>query len=482
MIKLIEKSKILYLLAIFAFSFSYTSSIVEAQSSSEAKNEKKIKYKKARALSTKTAKKMAKVYEALEVVDEKGEPAPDMVTVIEILTELRDNQDSLKSYDRSVVWNSWGYVYFSDGKYDLAMQSYENVINEPEVTLPIRNAALFTLAQLNLVQENYRKGIDLILQWMGEVETVTAQSWSLLGSAYYSIEDFRKSLSSMEKAVSLAEEEGYKPKENWYNLMAASIDALKTEIGVKKALLRRLDIYEILVNLYPKKIYFLQLGGVYGELDREKDYMITLKAAHAKDLLDKQSEYLALAQLLLLNQNPYWAAEVLVSGQKKITTYTETVKDKATGEEKKIEKTGPVVKDTEKNLRLLADSWRMAQEIDKAIPVLEKAAKLSKEGKPYVLLGNLYLSEDKVQLAVDAILKGLKKGKIDKLSQVHLTLGQAYFELQKFDEAKKEFRIAARDKDKTIKSTANNWIKYTENEEIRVKNLALRREYIQSQS
>tara|TARA_B100000497_G_C7661958_1_gene398779 strand:+ start:289 stop:1737 length:1449 start_codon:yes stop_codon:yes gene_type:complete len=482
MIKLIKKSKILYLLAIFAFSFSYTSSIVEAQSSSEAKNEKKIKYKKARALSTKTAKKMAKVYEALEVVDEKGEPAPDMVTVIEILTELRDNQDSLKSYDRSVVWNSWGYVYFSDGKYDLAMQSYENVINEPEVTLPIRNAALFTLAQLNLVQENYRKGIDLILQWMGEVETVTAQSWSLLGSAYYSIEDFRKSLSSMEKAVSLAEEEGYKPKENWYNLMAASIDALKTEIGVKKALLRRLDIYEILVNLYPKKIYFLQLGGVYGELDREKDYMITLKAAHAKDLLDKQSEYLALAQLLLLNQNPYWAAEVIVSGQKKITTYTETVKDKVTGEEKKIEKTGPVVKDTEKNLRLLADSWRMAQEIDKAIPVLEKAAKLSKEGKPYVLLGNLYLSEDKVQLAVDAILKGLKKGKIDKLSQVHLTLGQAYFELQKFDEAKKEFRIAARDKDKTIKSTANNWIKYTENEEIRVKNLALRREYIQSQS
>jgi lipopolysaccharide biosynthesis regulator YciM len=482
MIKLIKKSKILYLLAIFAFSFSYTSSIVEAQSSSEAKNEKKIKYKKARALSTKTAKKMAKVYEALEVVDEKGEPAPDMVTVIEILTELRDNQDSLKSYDRSVVWNSWGYVYFSDGKYDLAMQSYENVINEPEVTLPIRNAALFTLAQLNLVQENYRKGIDLILQWMGEVETVTAQSWSLLGSAYYSIEDFRKSLSSMEKAVSLAEEEGYKPKENWYNLMAASIDALKTEIGVKKALLRRLDIYEILVNLYPKKIYFLQLGGVYGELDREKDYMITLKAAHAKDLLDKQSEYLALAQLLLLNQNPYWAAEVLVSGQKKITTYTETVKDKVTGEEKKIEKTGPVVKDTEKNLRLLADSWRIAQEIDKAIPVLEKAAKLSKEGKPYVLLGNLYLSEDKVQLAVDAILKGLKKGKIDKLSQVHLTLGQAYFELQKFDEAKKEFRIAARDKDKTIKSTANNWIKYTENEEIRVKNLALRREYIQSQS
>ena len=480
MIKLIKKSNLLYVLALLAFSFSYPTSHIEAQSSDQSK--KQIKYKKARALQSKTAKQMAKVYEALEVVDDKGESNPDMETVIEILTDLRNDQDNLKSYDRSVVWNSWGYVYFSDGKYDEAIRAYERVINEPEVTLPIRNAALFTLAQLNLVQERYDEGIALILQWMDQVETVTAQSWSLLGQAYFQKEDFKKSMSSMKTAISLAEEEGYKPKENWYVIVAACIGELKKEIGEKESLLQQLDIYEILVNLYPKKLYFLQLGGTYGQLGREKDYMITMKAAHAKDFLDKESEYLALAQLLLLSQNPYWAAQVLVSGQQKITTYTETIVDKNTGKEVKIEKTGPVVKDNEKNLKLLADSWRMAQEINKAIPVLEKAAVLSKDGKAYVLLGNLYLGEDRMQDAVDAIKKGLKKGKIDKLSQVHLTLGQAYFELQKFEDAKKEFRIAARDKDKKVKTTANNWIKYTENEEIRVKNLALRRDFIQSQS
>ena len=480
MIKFLNKSKIIYLFAILAFSFSYTSTYVEAQSSDKPK--KQIKYKKARALQSKTAKKMAKVYEALEVVDEKGEPAPDMATVIEILTELKNDQANLKSYDRSVMWNSWGYVYFTEGEYDKAMQSYDNVINAPEVTFTIINAALFTLAQLNLVKENYKEGIALILQWMDEVETVTAQAWSLLGQAYFQQGDYRKSMSSMKTAISMSEEEGYKPKENWYVIVAACIGELKKEIGEKKALLQQLDIYEILVNLYPKKLYFIQLGGTYGQLGRERDYMITLKAAHAKDLLDKESEYLALAQLLLLNQNPYWAAQVLVSGQKKITTYQETEVDKVTGKEIKVDKTGPVVKENEKNLKLLADSWRMAQEINKAIPVLAKAAALSKDGKAYVLLGNLYLSEDNLELAVDSIKKGLKKGKITKLSQVHLTLGQAYFELQKFNDAKKEFRIAARDKDKQIKTTANNWIKYTENEEIRVKNLALRRDYIQSQS
>jgi tetratricopeptide (TPR) repeat protein len=303
---------------------------------------------------------------------------------------------------------------------------------------------------------------------------VTAQSYSLLGQAYFQTGDYKKAMSSMETAVSMAEEEGYKPRENWYVILAACISELKDQIGEKESLLRQVDIYEILVNLYPKKLYFIQLGGAYGQLDRERDYMITLKAAYQKDFLDKESEYLALTQLLLLNKNPYWAAEVLVDGQKKMVT----IVDEKTKEEKIV----PVVKDTEKNLKLLADSWRMAQEIDKAIPVLEKAAKISKDGQSYVLLGNLYLSEDKVTEAVDSIKKGLDKGKVKNLSQVYLTLGQAYFELQEFDEARKNFRIAARDKTKKIKTQANNWLKYTENEEIRVKNLALRRDYIQMNS
>ena len=468
----IMKTKLsIYLLSSLALVFAMTPTNLEAQSQ---ETKKPIKYKKARALQTSTAKKMAKVYEALEEVDESGEPAPDMETVLTILTELRNKKDELKSYDRSVMWNAWAYVYFSDAKYAQAIDAYTNLINEPEVTIGLRVGALLSLAQLNLVQENYEKGIELILQWMSEVEKVTAQSYSLLGQAYFQTGDYKKAMSSMETAVSMAEEEGYKPRENWYVILAACISELKDQIGEKESLLRQVDIYEILVNLYPKKLYFIQLGGAYGQLDRERDYMITLKAAYQKDFLDKESEYLALTQLLLLNKNPYWAAEVLVDGQKKMVT----IVDEKTKEEKIV----PVVKDTEKNLKLLADSWRMAQEIDKAIPVLEKAAKISKDGQSYVLLGNLYLSEDKVTEAVDSIKKGLDKGKVKNLSQVYLTLGQAYFELQEFDEARKNFRIAARDKTKKIKTQANNWLKYTENEEIRVKNLALRRDYIQMNS
>jgi tetratricopeptide (TPR) repeat protein len=462
-----------FLFSILAISFSFSSLHIGAQED-EALKKQPVKYKKARALQASTAKKMAKVYEALEVVDDKGEPAPDMETVTRILTELRNDKDELKSYDRSVMWNAWAYVYFSSEKYTQAMDAYRKLIAEPEVTIPLRTGALLSLGQLYMVQEDYERGIQYVLQWQKEIEKVTAQSYALLGQAYFSLEDYKKSLSSIETAIKLAEEEGYKPRENWYVIMAANISEMKSEIGEKESLRRQLPIYEILVNLYPKKLYFIQLGGVYGQLGRERDYMITLKAAHAKDFLDKESEYKALAQLLLLNKNPYWAAEVLISGQKKMIT----IVDEETEEEKIV----PVVKDTEKNLKLLADSLRMAQEIDRAIPVLEKSASMSKDGESYVLLGNLYLSEDRVNEAVASIKKGLEKGKIKNLSQVYLTLGQAYFELQEFEEAKKNFRIAARDKKKKIKTQANNWIKYTENEEIRVANLALRRDYIQQNS
>jgi tetratricopeptide (TPR) repeat protein len=241
-----------------------------------------------------------------------------------------------------------------------------------------------------------------------------------------------------------------------------------------ESLIKQRDVYEILVNYYPKKLYFLQLGGIYGQMNREVDYMITLKAAFEQDLLDKEAEYLALAQLLLLNKNPYWAAQVLVSGQNKRVI----VKNEDTDEEE----LKPVVKDTEKNLKLLADAWRIAQETEKAIPVLEKAAQLSKEGETYILLGNLYLVEDKLESAIKAIDAGIKKGNLKNPSQARLVLGQAYFELENFDEAKKQFRIAARNEDKKVKKTANSWIKYAENEEIRVKNLNLRREYIEKNS
>ena len=339
-----NKENLMWFFSLIAILFVVAPVTIEAQ---PQVNKKPIEYKKSRVLQNSTAKRMAIVYEALEVVDEKGEPAPDMETVLSILNELKDNMANLKSYDRSVMWNAWAYVYFMDGDYPKAMSAYGRLLDEPEATIGLRVGALLSLAQLNLIEENYEAGIYLIRQWMSEAETVTAQSYALLGQAYFQIDDFKKALSSMENASMLAVEEGYKPRENWYVIMAASIGEMKKEIGEEESLYRQIDIYETLVDLYPKKEYFIQLGGSYEQLGFEREYMSTLKIAYEKDLLDKESEYLALTQLLLLNEDATSALEVFESGQKKMIT----IVDEKTEEEKIV----PVIKDTEKNLKLLAD-------------------------------------------------------------------------------------------------------------------------------
>ena len=187
---------------LFALGFAFSAVNISAQNradepsvgGSSKKAGKSRTYKKARVLQPSTAKKIVKIVEALErqktvrVPDplnegqfiEKEEDDPDFTEARLILTELLNRKDEMRSYDRSVMWNYWGYIYFSAEDYDRAMGAYEQLLNEPEATVPLRTSSLLTLAQLNLVKENWDKGIALILQWMDEVENVTAQSLSLI--------------------------------------------------------------------------------------------------------------------------------------------------------------------------------------------------------------------------------------------------------------------------------------------------------------
>ena len=281
---------------LFALGFAFSSVNISAQNradepsvgGSSKKAGKSRTYKKARVLQPSTAKKIVKIVEALErqktvrVPDplnegqfiEKEEDDPDFTEARLILTELLNRKDEMRSYDRSVMWNYWGYIYFSAEDYDRAMGAYEQLLNEPEATVPLRTSSLLTLAQLNLVKENWDKGIALILQWMDEVENVTAQSHALLGQAYFQKKDYVRARKSVEEAIRIAEDvEEYRPKENWYVLLAASLYELKEAKVISElyALEQQVLIYEILVNYYPKKSYFIQLGGTYSQMEREED-------------------------------------------------------------------------------------------------------------------------------------------------------------------------------------------------------------------
>ena len=82
-----------------------------------------------------------------------------------------------------------------------------------------------------------------------------------------------------------------------------------------------LTLYEELVSFYPKKRYWVQLSGIYGELKEESKQLGALEAAHDQRLLDKENEYVVLYQLLMRAEAPYKAAKVIDYGIKESITH-----------------------------------------------------------------------------------------------------------------------------------------------------------------
>jgi tetratricopeptide (TPR) repeat protein len=155
---------------------------------------------------------------------------------------------------------------------------------------------------------------------------------------------------------------------------------------------------------------------------------------------------------------------------------------------------GEFVKENEKHLKMLAQGWHLAQELETAEPIYEKAAEKSEEGELYVFLGQIYLATDRYNLAKDTLKLGLKKGKLKDPVTVNILLGQVSYEMQNFEDATKFFRTALdrltdlKIKDKKLlekrqdklRSQALTWLTYTEKEAKRVKTLELRRKDLES--
>ena len=107
------------------------------------------------ALDDKAAKKIEDVYTALLLKDESGESAPDNETALRILTELRINSSNLKSFERSAMWEAWGYLYYINDDYFSAIDAYTRLIEEPGTEKEKKTSTLLTLAQLNYLVENF---------------------------------------------------------------------------------------------------------------------------------------------------------------------------------------------------------------------------------------------------------------------------------------------------------------------------------------
>lgn len=407
---------------------------IAAAQAQEAKPKQEQETRRTPALRNKVYEKLAQAQEAAE--------AKDMATAASVLDAMlagrRDNE--LNSYELANVYNLYAFIHYSKEDYTSALQSYENVIKQPDIPLAMEINTRFTVAQLYFVQEQWAKGIDALEKWFAMTDTPNATAYVLMAQGYYQLKDYDKALTNINIAIDDFDGKGKIPKEQWYNL-ARFLYAEKNMIDEATATLQQL------ITFYPKKQYWVQLSFMYSEQNEESKQLGAMETAYVQDMLEKDGEFRNMASLFLNAEVPYRASQVLQEGLK-----------------------AEIVQDSSKNWELLAGALRQAQEVEDAIPAMEKAASMSDDGDLFARLGNIYLDADQNEKAIEAINKGLNRGGVKRADNARLVLGMAYFNTKQYAKAKEAFRAAGRDE--RSKKYADQWMKYMTSELERQKSLA----------
>ncbi|PID79699.1 hypothetical protein CSB20_09315 [bacterium DOLZORAL124_64_63] len=380
-----------------------------------------------------------KVYEKLSRAQEAVE-AQEYDKANRLLEDVAKYKD-LSPNETAQLYNAFGYTYFNQERYADAAQAYEKVLQQEDLAPVMRTGTLYTLGQLHFHLENYDKALSFLQDWLAVAENPSPEAYILVGQAHYQLGQLAEAAAPVHKAIAVARERGREPQENWYAL-------LRVIYFDTKEYDKLLDVLETLVTHWPAKEYWLHLSGAYGEMGDTDKQLAAYEMAHQQGYLQRSSELVLLAQLLLQAEVPYRAGVILQEGLD-----------------------SGAIDSTATNWRLLSQAWILAQEHEAAIASLRKAAQMGDDSELYARIAqshaNLGQWEQAAEVAATAIAKG-----VDDSQNMHMLRGMAFYELNRFDQAKLAFAEAA--KADATRNTATKWLSYVEREEARLKDLGAR--------
>jgi tetratricopeptide (TPR) repeat protein len=426
-----SKSGISPKLIVLVFAGMLAASGAQAQQDEREQRDQQ-KTKQAQAVSKEVYDKILQAQEAVEAEDYKG--------ALKTLNALY-NTDKLTEYEQSNVLNYIGFVHYNMGNTTAAIQTYEKMLRIPSLEEQIRKQTVYTLAQLNTMEEQFAKAIQLLEEWFTLELNPAPEPYILYAQNLYQANRYSDMIKPIETAMEVARKRETAVKEDWYVLLNFAYFQQENYRKVR-------DIQKILLVNWPKKRYWFSLAGAYTELGEENNLFASYDAAHTQGMLERESELVTMAQLYMQHEVPYKAARLLEAEMK----------------------SGRVAKDA-KNYRLLSQAWQLAQEDEKSIPALKEAARLSEEGELDLRLANAFLNLGRYKECVTSVQAGIRKGGIKSPDNAQITLGMCLYNEQKYSASINAFREAR----KTHRSAriSDQWIKVINSDIERNEQIAL---------
>ncbi len=381
----------------------------------------------------------SKVYDQLSRAQGLAD-ADNQVEAFDVLDQVKSKVSSMNSYEQAMMYNFYAFIHYEAENYDQAIEAFENVVQQQPIPESFEQATLISLAQLYMMRGSYDKTIAKIEEWeviqkdLYPSKDIPPKNLVLKAQAMYQKQDYAAASNYINAAVLQIETNdlGFQVDEQWYVLQRAVYFELKQPENVKNVLLKLVKKFEA-----PK--YWLQLAGMYGELEQEEKQLAVMEIAEQKSFVATGSDMFNLAQLYYYHQMPYKAAAVM---QRAIDA-------------------GKLPED-ERNLTFLAQSWNSAKETEKSIPVMLAAAKLSDTGELYAQLGQMYLSMDNWEQAIAVSQQAIEKGGLRNEGMSHLVIGMAQFNVGEYNEALNQ--LAKAQEYDGSRGMAKQWSKFVEGE------------------
>lgn len=397
-----------------------------SQAAAETQQERKTK---------RTPALRSKVYDQLARAQQLADQG-NTKEALESLSGVERKSASMNSYELAMMHNFFGFIYYNAEDYDNAIASFEQVVAQQPIPESFEKSTLYSLSQLHMMRGNYDKTVSNLEKWERlHVGEIPAKNLVLKAQAMYQKKDFEAASSYINRAIEQQEnsELGFQVDENWYVLQRAVFYELKQPEKVTEVLVK-------LVKQFNKPEYWIQLSGMYGELGQEKQQLAIIETAYQQGYVTKSADLFNLAQLYYYHQAPFKAAKVMEDGME----------------------SGVMEKDL-RNLKFLAQSWSLAKESGKAVPVMTAAAAMSKDGELDLQLAQTFLNMEKFEQAIDASERAIHKGQLRNPGNAHLILGMALFNKRNFAESLSQ--LAKAEEHKNSEAMAKRWRKFVENEQ-----------------
>ena len=393
---------------------------------------------RAEAETRRTPAMRERVYTRLAEAQECAE-VDDVECAQQRLAQVRE-MDDLNSYETAQMWNFYAFIYFGQDNYREAIRAYEMVLEQPELPLGMEQTTMYTLCQLYFQQERYDDSLAMLDRWFGLAEDPGADPYVLRAQLFYSLQRFEEGIEPVLTAIGINQELGRAPQENWYRLLNVFYYELEDYENV-------IDVLRTMIEIWPKREYFVQLSAMYGQEGNDAAQLGLYEVAHEAGWLARGNELIQMAQLLLQADVPIRAARILENALNEGT-----------------------IESDERNWRLLAQSWQLAQEDDKAVPALTRAAGLAEDGTLDISLAQSYQNLYEWDQCVEAAREGIRKGDLRREDQAYMILGACLFELKEYSAARTAFQEAA--EDERSRSNARSWMQYVQSEDTRDRELA----------